>query len=192
LQFTDKIEIPSINHIELKANYPKSRNKERINDTQNHKTGKSFVESWPNKMNFIQGKGKGMLLDKNNPIVIEVKPKNDFDLPPKLPTGIFKNLEFANIPKHNKKMEVRKERIKNIYIDPSSLFVTSAQHLLRANYGDFVLTEYQVSEIVNKVNKEKPIDFRTAAEEIIDRLRVSNIRKGNMFLIDTTFYDNNK
>ena len=143
-------------------------------------------------MNFIQGKGKGMLLDKNNPIVIEVKPKNDFDLPPKLPTGIFKNLEFANIPKHNKKMEVRKERIKNIYIDPSSLFVTSAQHLLRANYGDFVLTEYQVSEIVNKVNKEKPIDFRTAAEEIIDRLRVSNIRKGNMFLIDTTFYDNNK
>jgi len=82
--------------------------------------------------------------------------------------------------------------MKNILIDPSALFVISAEHLLKANYGDFVLTEYQVQEIVNGVNNEKLSDVRSAAEEIIERLRVSNILQGKLFPILPTFYDDNK
>jgi len=72
------------------------------------------------------------------------------------------------------------------------MFVVSVKHLLIANFGDFVLTDFQVAEIVNKINKENLTDYRTAAEEVIDRLNFSNIQNGKLFPIPPKSYDENK
>ena len=107
------------------------------------------------------------------------------------PTGIFANLEFATT-KYNILNDYKKSKITSVYIDPGAMFVVSVKHLLIANFGDFVLTDFQVAEIVNKINKENLSDFRIAAEKVNDRLKLSNIQKGKLFPIPAIGYDENK
>jgi len=38
------------------------------------------------------------------------------------------------------------------------MFVISVKFLLRANFGDFALTDEEVSEVVESVNHERPED----------------------------------